>query len=48
MDLKPGEFICDQCNGTGHYVEYYYGQSDTWCDKCYGAGKLDWIENVVG
>jgi len=54
MELEPGEVKCDQCKGTGHpnnneidydqkYVTYPWV-----CDKCNGAGKLDWIENIVG
>jgi len=32
-----GKVICSKCGGEG-------GE----CSKCFGAGKLDWIENVVG
>ena len=51
-NLKPGDVICNKCNGSGddsRYEEfldkdkYYYK-----CPKCQGEGKLDWIENVVG
>ena len=51
MDLKPGEIICDKCNRTGDrytdaiYVEMYGNKA---CTKCHGAGKLDWIETIVG
>jgi DnaJ-class molecular chaperone len=52
MKLKPGEYKCDRCNGTGEielinpdsFIGVYY----EWCPKCKGEGKLDWIENVVG
>ena len=45
MNLNPGEVICDKCNG-----EIFIGdESNTEiCSKCLGAGKVDWIENIVG
>jgi hypothetical protein len=42
MELKPGEVICDECLGTGESIAHHS------CPKCWGNGKLDWIENVVG
>jgi len=49
MKLKPGEIKCDQCNGTGVTL-YRISNShhNGTCSKCYGSGKLDWIEVVVG
>ena len=55
MKLKPGEIKCDKCKGTGYdltipkqeYETGYY-QKHYPCSKCWGKGKLDWIENVVG
>jgi DnaJ-class molecular chaperone len=46
MEFKPGEVICNECNGTGLKTDRttYYQK----CSKCYGTGKLDWIENIVG
>ncbi len=33
--------LCSKCKGTGEVKSGY-------CDKCYGKGNFDWIENVVG
>jgi hypothetical protein len=51
--LKPGDVICDQCNGTGkpgnNKIDYDNRMVVPWhCDKCSGTGKFDWIENIVG
>lgn len=35
--------ICDRCDGIGFEYHAQYP-----CSKCWGAGKLDWIERVVG
>ena len=63
MDLKPGEVLCNKCNGVGDLGMHHSignikinGQLEEVpsnlivleCDKCFGVGKLDWIENVVG
>jgi len=58
LDLEEGELICDTCNGWGviqkrkgewpytqPYVRSYWVKD---CEKCNGAGKLDWVENAVG
>lgn len=47
MDLEPGEVICTECEGKGFYktndpVIYLE------CQKCFGYGKLNWIENITG
>lgn len=48
-DLKPGELICDKCNGerwlegTGKKSDWLYQ-----CDKCQGDGKVDWISHIMG
>ena len=47
--LEEEYVICNRCDGTGkkltkHGRFQYSGP----CDKCWGEGKLDWIENVVG
>jgi hypothetical protein len=47
MNLKPGEVICEVCNGQGHVNQENDVFSDP-CYYCYGTGKLDWIENIVG
>jgi hypothetical protein len=52
MNLKPGEYICDECDGSGvdaKYENYLYEYRDYYkCPKCHGEGKLDWVEKVVG
>jgi len=50
MNLQEGELICDKCNGTGQSIEELTETSKkwTWCSKCYGSGKVDWIDNIMG
>ena len=50
-DLKPGELICDKCEGWGcippsHELES--NEISASCEKCQGAGKVDWIANITG
>jgi len=33
--------ICDKCNGEG------FGVLDL-CNKCFGSGEVNWVENVFG
>lgn len=42
MDIKlnPGDILCPNCNGKT-YTGFI-------CIECYGEGKLDWVENMVG
>ena len=47
IDLKPGEVICDKCNGTGYYIEDMESFSHPWCPKCHGAKKVDWVSNAI-
>jgi len=44
IKLEEGEVICDNCNG--HTKNF--GESITVCTKCWGTGKLDWIDLCVG
>jgi len=50
--LEEGEIICDRCNGTGDAGDNKFpGAWRSWeptCNKCWGTGKLNWIENVFG
>jgi len=54
MELKPGEYICEKCEGTGNNPpmkrngKYLKPGVYEICGHCHGEGKLDWIENVVG
>jgi DnaJ-class molecular chaperone len=50
MNLKPGEVICDKCNGTGTFIENpTLGDAwkHPWCPKCHGAKKVDWVSNAI-
>lgn len=44
MKLEKGEVVCSNCNGTGNHQD----NNKFTCQTCYGSGKLDWLENVVG
>ena len=39
--MTKDEMNCSECDGVGYILEDE-------CPKCFGTGKLDWIENVVG
>lgn len=47
--LKEGEIICPKCKGTGG-IDDGYSDEDLikTCSKCFGDGKLDWIELAMG
>ena len=49
IELKPGEVICDRCNGTGKNIIQPIGDflECPWCPKCHGAKKVDWISNAI-
>jgi len=38
-NLEKDEVLCDQCNGQKNFG---------FCSKCFGVGKLTWIENILG
>lgn len=51
------DYICDKCNGTGWEVVSIDERNKNLhqkyiihklCSLCYGDGKLNWIENVLG
>jgi hypothetical protein len=50
--LEEGEIFCDRCNGSGDAGDNKFpGAWRSWeptCSKCWGTGKLNWIENVFG
>lgn len=52
LTLDEGEVECDRCEGTGstkhHNLRTISDNLMTMCPKCFGIGKLDWIEVVVG
>ena len=52
--LEEGEVLCPQCMGTGRAGSLKvkekpvsYTELDI-CGKCWGDGKLDWIDLVMG
>ena len=45
--LEEDYVICNRCDGTGKINSATWGFQQV-CTKCWGEGKLDWIENVVG
>jgi len=56
--LKEGEVLCPHCKGSGFKYppgnpkDPNYDSSDDYysprCTKCWGAGKLDWIDLIIG
>lgn len=50
-DLNIGELICNICDGGGSWPKKFAELEDAaWreCHKCRGAGKVDWIDNIMG
>jgi DnaJ-class molecular chaperone len=53
MNLKPGEVICDKCNGTDYVDDPLlvplgkHERIHPWCPKCHGAKKVDWVSNAI-
>jgi len=41
--LEGDHSICSKCDGTGKHPESILS-----CDKCWGDGILDWVENIMG
>lgn len=44
--LKVGEVLCRWCEGKGRMFGTNYSYAT--CNKCFGTGKLDWIDNAKG
>jgi len=54
-DLEVGEVVCNKCNGKRRirtdkpkWWQLRLTEIESLCPKCFGDGKLDWIENAVG
>ncbi len=43
---KTIDYICERCNGTGQLLDQFL--EERMCYRCYGEGKLNWIENIFG
>lgn len=39
-------YVCDRCNGTG-FINIT-PECLTYCNKCHGFRKLNWIERIFG
>ncbi len=48
LDESIGEVVCDKCNGWGNLYSEEVERHIIRCNKCWGIGKLDWIEKAVG
>jgi len=48
VEINEGEVVCNKCKGSGELVPDLYTPYPRECDKCFGCGKLDWIEVVIG
>jgi DnaJ-class molecular chaperone len=54
VKLLSDEVVCDKCNGTGLDLsklpisDHSYSSISNQCNKCYGTGKVTWLENVLG
>jgi hypothetical protein len=48
IELEPGEEICPHCEGKGEEPGKYIEGYRMTCRKCWGEGKLDWIEMAMG
>ena len=48
IELLPGEELCPKCDGVGEIIpaKEHFGLQV--CDRCFGDGKLDWIEMAMG
>jgi len=55
--LNEGEMVCNKCDGygspstiktKGFFKKQIRVFQDAHCSKCWGSGKVDWIENIVG
>jgi DnaJ-class molecular chaperone len=48
LKLKSGEVICDKCEGKGIIISRDSKIPTVYtCIKCYGKGKLDWVDNAT-
>jgi len=53
VKLKEGEVFCSRCHGVGinnriNLKTLRGSVRQIICKKCFGEGKLTWLENIVG
>ncbi len=50
LQLLPGEDLCPKCKGKGETYNLHTDWGVKWrtCDRCWGEGKLDWVEMAMG
>lgn len=48
IDLEAGEELCPRCRGMKICSDPNSSEGIVQCPTCFGAGKLDWIERVIG
>ena len=46
LHLEEWEMLCNECGGCGD--DPSSNTFTTICPKCQGAGKVDWLENILG
>lgn len=46
LELELGEEVCSECGGRGTIGGQWFNRR--LCPVCFGDGKLDWIEKIVG
>ena len=46
-ELNEGEKHCEACSGVG-IIKDTTTAAASFCSKCKGSGKLDWVEEIVG
>ena len=56
VDEEAGEMLCSECHGEGFIIDEVGIKANDYrripvkniCQKCLGAGKVDWLENICG
>ena len=48
VELNPEESICRHCEGTGEEPGKFIEGFRITCQRCWGDGKLDWVEMAMG
>ena len=48
VELREGELICPECKGSGTKDNEVDKKFYNLCPRCWGDGKLDWVESICG